>query len=151
MTDAQIRPAKFEDLAHIVDILIGGSLHPESENRDDLEPYWSAIGEVRQLSGEVFVADEGGVIVGVCQVVIFRNIGSHGQRVAEIENVHVRHDRRSHGIGAQLIAACEDHARDRGCRRVQLTSNVERVDAHRFYDRLGYQASHKGFKKSLRG
>lgn len=151
MTDLQIRPARLEDLAAIVEILIGGSLNPESENRDDLEPYWNAVCEVRQLSGEVFVADEGGAVVGVCQVVIFRNIGGHGQRVAEIENVHVRHDRRSHGIGAQLIAACEELARARDCQRVQLTSNVERVDAHRFYDRLGYQASHKGFKKSLRG
>ena len=151
MTEIQVRPAQFDDLVEIVDILIGGSLNPESENRDDLEPYWKAVDEVRQLSGEVFVADEGGVVVGVCQVVVFRNIGSHGQRVAEIENVHVRHDRRSHGIGAQLIAACEELARARDCRRVQLTSNVQRVDAHRFYDRLGYQASHKGFKKSLRG
>lgn len=151
MTDLVIRPITSADLASVVDVLIGGSLHPEVESREHLDDYWLAVEEVRRLHGEVFVAEENGDVVGVCQVIVFRNIGNRGQRVAEIENVHVRSDRRSHGIGEKLIAACESLARSMGCHRVQLTSNVERIDAHRFYDRLGYTASHKGFKKALRG
>lgn len=151
MTELVIRPIRRDDLAFVVDVLIGGSLHAEVESREHLDEYWLAVVDARRLDGEVFVADEGGEIVGVCQVVVFRNIGNRGQRVAEIENVHVRSDRRSHGIGEQLIAACEGLARSMDCHRVQLTSSVARSDAHRFYDRLGYSASHKGFKKSLRG
>ena len=150
-TDLIIRPIDRGDLASVVDVLIGGSLHPEVESREHLDDYWLAVEEARRLHGDVFVAQENGEVVGVCQVIVFRNIGNRGQRVAEIENVHVRSDRRSHGIGEQLIATCENLARSMNCHRVQLASNVERVDAHRFYDRLGYVASHKGFKKSLRG
>lgn len=150
-TEVRIRSIEHADLAAVVEILIGGSLHPESESRDDLDEYWLAVEEARRRQGEVFVADENGAVVGVCQVIVFRNIGNRGQRVAEIENVHVRSDRRSNGIGEKLITACENLARSMNCHRVQLTSNVARGDAHRFYDRLGYVASHKGFKKSLRG
>lgn len=151
MTEVVVRPARHDDVAEFVAILIGGSLNPSAESHDDLDAYWRAVLDVRKKDGEVFVADEDGTVVGVCQVVVFRNIGNRGQRVAEIENVHVRSDRRSRGIGEQLISACEARAAAMDCHRVQLTSNVERVDAHRFYDRLGYAASHKGFKKSLRG
>ncbi len=146
-----VRPIQPTDLAAVVDVLIGGSLQPAAESREHVNDYWLAVEEVRRLHGEVFVAEENGEVVGVCQVIVFRNIGNRGQRVAEIENVHVRSDRRRHGIGEQLIAACERVARSLDCHRVQLTSNVARVDAHRFYDRLGYVASHKGFKKALRG
>ena len=151
MTDLVIRPIVRADLPAVVEVLIGGSLHPEGESREHLDEYWLAVLDVRRFEGEVFVADDGGEVVGVCQVVVFRNIGNRGQRVAEIENVHVRSDRRSQGIGEMLIGACEALARSMDCHRVQLTSNVARIDAHRFYDRLGYSASHKGFKKSLRG
>jgi GNAT superfamily N-acetyltransferase len=151
MTDVVVRGVRREDLSAVVELLIGGSLTPEVESLDRLDDYWAAVVDVRSKDGEVFVAEDGDGVVGVCQVVIFRNIGHHGQRVAEVENVHVRADRRSGGIGALLLAACEVWARDAACHRLQLTSNVERIDAHRFYERLGFRASHKGFKKSLRG
>jgi GNAT superfamily N-acetyltransferase len=63
--------------------------------------------------------------------------------------VHVRNDMRSQGIGAALMGAAEGLAVERGCYRVQLTSNTKREDAHRFYRRLGYSQSHQGFKKLL--
>ena len=56
---------------------------------------------------------------------------------------------RSQGIGAQLMAECEARARAAGCTIIQLTTDRSRKDAHRFYERLGYQPSHLGMKKPL--
>lgn len=151
MTEVVVRGVRRDDLSAVVELLIGGSLTPEVESLDRLDDYWMAVLDVRAKDGEVFVADAGGEVVGVCQVVVFRNIGHHGQRVAEVENVHVRADRRSSGIGGELLATCETWARDANCHRIQLTSNMTRTDAHRFYERLGFRATHKGFKKQLRG
>ncbi len=50
------------------------------------------------------------------------------------------------GIGAELMKAAIDEATGRGCARVQLTTNKQRLDAHRFYERLGFKASHEGMK-----
>ncbi len=86
----------------------------------------------------------------MCQVIVFTHLQHRGAKCAEVESVHVRADLRSRGFGEQLMRAAESWARDRGCYRLQLTSNVARHDAHRFYERMGYSASHKGFKKSLR-
>ena len=149
-SELRVRPIEPQDLASVIDILIAGSLNPEVEDPSRPEDYWRAVEDVRSRDGEVFVAEYEGQPVGVCQVVIFRNIGNAGRRVAEIENVHVREAFRSQGIGEQMIRACEELAATRDCHRVQLTSNVSRTDAHRFYERIGYSASHKGFKKSLR-
>jgi GNAT superfamily N-acetyltransferase len=63
--------------------------------------------------------------------------------------VRVRSDLRGQGLGGALFAWAVEQARERGCALVQLTSNKERVDAHRFYGRLGFVATHEGFKLRL--
>jgi GNAT superfamily N-acetyltransferase len=66
-----------------------------------------------------------------------------------IEAVRVRTDRRGGGLGRQLMTYAIERARDRGCRMVQLTTDKRRTDAHRFYERLGFVASHEGMKLKL--
>jgi GNAT superfamily N-acetyltransferase len=66
-----------------------------------------------------------------------------------VEAVRVRADRRSGGIGRELMAYAIERARARGCRMVQLTTDKRRTDAHRFYDSLGFVASHEGMKLAL--
>jgi GNAT superfamily N-acetyltransferase len=61
----------------------------------------------------------------------------------------VREDLRGQGLGGALIAWAVDEARRRGCVLVQLTSDNRREEAHRFYGRLGFVASHTGFKLHL--
>jgi GNAT superfamily N-acetyltransferase len=63
--------------------------------------------------------------------------------------MHVHPDFRSRGIGGQLLAAAMEAARQAGCYRMQLTSNVRRSDAHRFYEQNGFEASHVGFKRLI--
>jgi GNAT superfamily N-acetyltransferase len=64
--------------------------------------------------------------------------------------VRVRPDRRSDGLGRELITWVIERARQRGCGLVQLTSDRSRVDAQRFYQRLGFVDSHVGYKLLLR-
>ncbi len=146
---ATVRGVERDEVSAAARIVQAGSFHPEDERPDDADAYWAAVEETRERGGDVLVALEGGEVVGVAQVVVFAHFQRAGGRCAEVESVHVRADRRSRGIGAALLAAAEGLARDRGCYRIQLTSNVTRFDAHRFYERQGYEPTHRGFKKYL--
>jgi GNAT superfamily N-acetyltransferase len=144
-----IRPIAFDDVVDAVNVIIGGSTRPESENPSDVDSYWAAVLETRARRGDVFVAERDGDVVGVCQVLIFQHFQHAGGWCCEIESMHVREDNRSQGVGGALIDAAEAFARERGCYRMQLTSNAVRTDAHRFYVAHGYSATHQGFKKFL--
>ena len=67
----------------------------------------------------------------------------------QIEGVRVAREMRGQGIGEKMMAAVIAMARERGCRTVQLTTDKSRQDAHRFYARLGFVASHEGMKLAL--
>jgi GNAT superfamily N-acetyltransferase len=146
---AVVRPMAYDDVAAAVELLRGGSLMPEFEEVTRVDDYWSAVEETRRQRGDVLVAEDDGEVVGVLQVIIFQHFQHAGGWCCEIESVHVRSDLRSRGIGAQLLRAAEDIARDRGCYRIQLTSRNVREDAHRFYLANGYGQTSQGFKKFL--
>jgi len=144
---AVVRPIDYNDIASAIELLKGGSLTPEFEDGTKVDDYWSAVEETRRQRGDVLVADMGGEVVGVCQVVIFQHFQHAGGWCCEIESVHVRSDMRSRGVGAQMLLAAEDLARERDCYRIQLTSRNVREDAHRFYLANGYDQTSQGFKK----
>jgi len=137
----------YGDVAAAVELLRGGSLMPEFEDVTNVDDYWASVEETRRQRGDVLVADIDGEVVGVCQVIIFQHFQHAGGWCCEIESVHVRSDMRSRGIGASMLLAAEDLARDRGCYRIQLTSRNVREDAHRFYVANGYGQTSQGFKK----
>lgn len=142
-----IRPIEHGDVGDAVNVIIGGSTRPESERPGEIDAYWAAVLETRTRRGDVLVAVLGDDVVGICQVLIFQHFQHVGGWCCEIESVHVRADHRSQGIGGALLDAAEALAQERGCYRVQLTSNSVRTDAHRFYSAHGYSATHQGFKK----
>ncbi len=144
---ALIRPIAAADVTAAVDVIIDGSTKPENERPDRADLYWAAVEETRSRRGEVLVAELREEVVGVVQVLIFQHFQHTGGWCAEIESVHVRADARNQGIGAALLVAAEALAVERGCYRVQLTSNNVREEAHRFYVDHGYVSSHGGFKK----
>jgi len=144
---ALIRPIDYGDVAAAVELLREGSLMPEFEDGSRLDDYWSAVEETRRQRGDVVVAEVEGEVVGLCQVIIFQHFQHAGGWCGEIESVHVRSDMRSRGIGAQLLLAAEELAKERGCYRIQLTSRNVREDAHRFYLANGYGQTSQGFKK----
>ncbi|WP_437735381.1 GNAT family N-acetyltransferase [Sorangium sp. So ce1335] len=97
----------------------------------------------------LLVAEVEGRVAGAFHLTIIQYVANHGGRVAQVENVIVDPSLRSRGIGEAMMRWAIDEARRRGCFRVQLTSNKARLRAHRFYERLGFVASHQGMKLKL--
>ncbi len=91
----------------------------------------------------------GGTVVGCLQATYIPGLGKGGAERALIEAVRIRADRRGGGLGRTLMERAIARARARGCALVQLTSNKQREDAHRFYAGLGFVRSHDGFKLGL--
>ena len=144
-----VRSARDQDLDAIVTCLQAGALGESAEDPADLGPYRQALAEAQSGLSDVLVAEVGGEVVGVAQVIVFRHLQHRGGRCAELESVHVRPDRRGLGIGTVLVGTAIERARTLGCHRIQLTSNVARTDAHRFWERLGFVPSHVGYKLPL--
>ena len=139
-----VRPARPEDAAAVAALLAGGSIRA-SEDAANPGPYREVIAS----EGNVLVAESGGQVVGVCQLMILQHLQQQGGRCAEIESMHVAESHRGKGIGSVLLDDAVERARRAGCYRIQLTSNKVRTDAHRFYARHGFVDSHEGFKLYL--
>jgi GNAT superfamily N-acetyltransferase len=136
----------------LITLLQHGALEDGTEDPSDLNTYRAALEEIQATGrSDVLVAELDGEVVGMCQLIVFRQFQRHGGLCAELESMHVHPDVRGRGIGAQLLDASVDAARQAGCYRVQLTSNGQRTDAHRFYERHGFVASHVGFKRVTGG
>ena len=90
-----------------------------------------------------------GAIVGSLQLTYIPYLTHSGALRALVEAVRIASDRRGMGLGHALFAWVVAHVRDRGCDVLQLTTDKRRVDAHRFYEDLGFVASHEGMKLSL--
>ncbi len=150
MHQVTIRSAEPTDVPRLVRLIQLGALGAADVGSSDPGPYRRALAEIQGTAhGDVLVADRAGEVVGLCQLVVFRHFQRQGGLCAEIESLHVHPDHRSEGIGAQLLAAAVDAARRAGCYRVQLTSNRQRTEAHRFYARHGFEPTHVGFKHML--
>lgn len=108
---------------------------------------WEAIES--DPNNEIVVAEIEGTVVGSLQVTYTPSLSYGGGWRATFENVHVVASFRNRGIGRLLVEHAIARARHRGCIRVQLTSNKVRTDAHRFYERLGFVASHEGMKLQI--
>ncbi len=95
------------------------------------------------------VADSDGVVVGTLQLTFLPGLSHKGAWRGQVESVRVASSRRGTGLGQAMLEWAVAECRARGCRMVQLTTDKTRADAHRFYERLGFKASHEGFKLVL--
>jgi GNAT superfamily N-acetyltransferase len=100
----------------------------------------------RDPNQELVVVELDGEVVGVLQLTYIPYMTYRGSRRALIEGVRVDSSLRSSGIGRKLFAWAIERAREKGCHMVQLTSDKTRPDAIRFYESLGFTASHEGMK-----
>ncbi|MDO9379211.1 MAG: GNAT family N-acetyltransferase [Nocardioidaceae bacterium] len=146
-----IRDARAGDLPGILALLA------EDAIRDFTEPEAISTGQraaMDEIAADphqaILVDDRDGRIVATCQLTLLRVLIYDGGLVGQLESVRTASDLRGRGIGTALVEHAIAQARRRGCARVQLTSNVQRVDARRFYERLGFVASHTGMKLELR-
>jgi ribosomal protein S18 acetylase RimI-like enzyme len=145
-----IRRATAEDVPAIVALLADDELGASRESPDDLAPYLRAFEAVDAAGHEVLaVAERDGEVVGTLQLTVLRGLSRRGAARAQIEGVRVASSARGQGLGERLVRWAVEEARARGCAVVQFTSDKSRVDAHRFYRRLGFTQSHEGFKLAL--
>lgn len=98
---------------------------------------------------DVWVGDSGGDIVATIQLTILNGLSRGGMRRALINGVRVRSDLRGNGIGKQMLQMVIDRARECGCGFVQISTDSRRVNAHRFYEGLGFEATHVGLNRRL--
>ncbi|MYV55750.1 GNAT family N-acetyltransferase [Streptomyces sp. SID3212] len=150
MSDLEIRPAGPDDLPAIVALLADDPLGAQRESPDDLTPYTAALDRLtRDPHQHAVVAVRDGRVVGTLQLTIVPGLSRRGATRSIIEAVRVHADERGSGLGTRFIEWAIEESRRQGCHLVQLTSDTTRTDAHRFYERLGFTASHVGFKLSI--
>lgn len=150
MSDPEIRPAAPDDIPAIVAMLADDPLGAHRESPDDLTPYTAAYKRLASDPNQhLMVAVRDGRVVGTLQLTIVPGLSRRGALRSIIEGVRVHRDERGSGLGTRFIEWAVDESRRQGCQLVQLTSDTSRTDAHRFYERLGFTASHVGFKLQL--
>jgi len=147
---ATLRPATQEDLPALIALLAADQLATPPESTDDLGPYLDAFQAIdRDPAHLLLVAETDGRVMATMQLSFLPGLARRGAWRAEIEGVRVDTAHRGQGIGAAMITWAIQEAGRRGCTLVQLTTNKQRTDAHRFYARLGFANSHEGFKLAL--
>jgi GNAT superfamily N-acetyltransferase len=148
----RIRRATRDDVPEIVRLLADDVLGRERERYELPLPqsYYDAFEEIdRDPHQELVVVEEGGRVAGTLQLTFVPGLSHRGARRALVEAVRVDSRLRGRGVGERLMRWAIARARDRGCRVLQLTTDKRRADAHRFYERLGFAASHEGMKLPL--
>jgi ribosomal protein S18 acetylase RimI-like enzyme len=146
-TSITIRRAVREDVSFIVAMLADDKLGSARERLEDPPPasYFNTFEALdRDPNIQLVVAEEGGRVVGCLQLCVLPGLSSQGASRGLIEDVRVASDRRSRGIGEQLVGWAVEQSRAKGCKLVELLTHHTRVDAQRFYERLGFQKSHVG-------
>ena len=144
--------ARRADLDEIIALLSDdplGSLREQSmaSTRSDYE---TAFADIEQSSDNaVLIIKLGDAVIGCAQITIIPNLTFTGAKRCQIEGVRISKEYQRRGLGKQMIAYAIDRAKNEGCKIVQLTSNNTRSDALRFYEQLGFEASHTGFKLYL--
>ncbi|MGW1053437.1 GNAT family N-acetyltransferase [Streptomyces sp. NPDC002521] len=150
MGDLEIRRMTADDLPTVVAMLADDPLGARRESTDDMTPYRAALERLdADPNQHLVVAVREGRVIGTLQLTIIAGLSHKGTTRALIEAVRVHADERGSGLGSRLIEWAIDTSRQVGCRMVQLTSDKSRTDAHRFYERLGFSATHEGFKLRL--
>jgi len=151
-TPMEFRNAVAADLPAIVKLLADDPLGARRERAEDPLPqaYRDAFAAIeRQAGNSVIVVVDSGVLVGCLQLTLIPGLSRLGMLRAQIESVRVAESHRSQGLGEALFRHAIERAREAGCGLVQLTTDRSRSDALRFYERLGFEASHLGMKLDL--
>lgn len=146
------RKAAEADLPFIVKLLSDDAVRVTDDRPD--EPFHPRyVTALRELAADpnqmMMVALLDGETVGTIQLTFIPGLAALGSKRCLVEAVHIVPAQRGKGLGTQMMQWAVAQARERGCGMVQLTSNKKRLDAHRFYERLGFQKSHEGFKYYL--
>lgn len=151
--DLRVRKALEQDVPHIYRLIVSGK--PEGESSESVpeqtppgcyEAFRIIDSDKHQL---LAVAELSGVIIGTMQITFIHRLAGQGRADCLIESVRVDSEYRNRGYGAHMMRWAIDMAKSSGCRKIELTSDLRRHDAHRFYESLGFKFSHRGAKLPL--
>jgi ADP-ribose pyrophosphatase YjhB (NUDIX family)/GNAT superfamily N-acetyltransferase len=147
---ATLRRARREDVADIVELIAHDQLGVTREDSGDLAAYLDAFAAIdADPAHTLLVAEQDDRVVGTLQLSILPGLARRGARRGQLEAVRVEEGRRGQGLGEAMVRWAVEESRRRGCAVVQLTTDKSRTGAHRFYERLGFVASHEGMKLRL--
>jgi GNAT superfamily N-acetyltransferase len=145
----EIRAAGRGDVAAIARMFASDTLggHGDSADPADLPLYMVAFERIEASPNDaLYVAELNGEIVGTFQVTFTTTMTGRGSLLMRLEAVHTREDLRGRGIGEAMVRHAIKLARDGGASKMVLSSNKKRARAHSFYERLGFERSHEGFR-----
>ena len=152
MRALSFRTATASDLPTIIGMIADDQL---GQARDDArlpldQRYLDAFAAIeRDPNQRLVLAEQDGAVIGCMQITFIPGISRRGAWRGQIESVRVARSKRGGGIGTAMFEWAIAECRRRGCSLVQLYTDKNRADAHRFYERLGFKASHEGMKLSL--
>jgi GNAT superfamily N-acetyltransferase len=149
----EFRTATLDDLPNLVRMLADDFLGSTRERYEDPLPesYIKAFEEIRaDPNNELIVAEKDGEVIGMLQLTFTPSISFRGGKRATVESVRMDKKYRGQGIGRELMLWSIERAKEEGCISMQLTTNADREDAHRFYRDLGFEGSHVGMKLKLK-
>ena len=147
------RLATRDDVPSIVRLLADDDLGSQREQDENPLPesYYSAFEQIHNdPNHELIVAERGGEVIGTLHLMFLPSISFQGALRSQVESVRVDKRFQNQGIGSEMMKWTIDRAQQRGAQVMQLTTHNTRVDAHRFYERLGFKGSHLGMKLSLK-
>jgi GNAT superfamily N-acetyltransferase len=149
----RFRRATREDVPALVRLLADDPLGAQREAVTSPLPgsYYAAFEAIeRDPNNELIVAETAdGQLAGMLQLTFIPYLTYRGGWRALVEGVRVVAQMRSRGVGRRLFEWAIERARERGCHMIQLTSDKSRAEAIRFYESLGFVASHEGMKLHL--
>jgi ribosomal protein S18 acetylase RimI-like enzyme len=151
--DILFRLATRADMPSVVRLLADDDLGSQRERYESPLPesYYSAFEQIDNDSNhELIIAGRNGEVIGTLHLMFLPSISFQGGLRAQIESVRVDKRFQSQGIGSEMMKWAMERAKQRGAHIVQLTTHKSRVDAHRFYERLGFKGTHMGMKLSLK-
>jgi L-amino acid N-acyltransferase YncA len=150
MSALTIRPATRADVPAVVAMLADDPLGAAREDPADTGAYDAAYDRVAADPGQhLVVAERDGTVVGTLQLSVIPGLSRRGATRTVIEGVRIADSERGSGLGTELVTWAVEESRRLEATLVQLTSDASRTDARRFYERLGFVASHVGFKLQL--
>lgn len=151
MNNLIFRRAKETDLSAIIELLADDVLGVTRELRNTSDK--SYIGAFRAIDTDpnqfLLIVEDSGKVIGTLQLTFIPGLSRSGMLRGQIEAVRIASNRRGEKIGEAMFEWAIEQCKIKGCGLVQLTTDKARPDAHRFYDRLGFEASHIGYKLKL--
>jgi len=152
----RLRHATRADLPAMVRLLADDALGAGRETSQDMEPYGRAFEAIAADPNHLLVVGEqvppgeaAGPVVATFQLSFLPGISRQGAWRSQLEGVRVAAYLRGKGIGKLMVGWAVGESRKRGCTLMQLTTHKSRAAAHRFYEQLGFEASHVGMKLPL--